>query len=260
MNFKLNKSELNFKVYTVASKPITPGANNDIAIITSVPMSHWIMSHTVPSGRPRSDGDVWIQYSVKGNTFNALKNNYMMIATIAAWQYVDGAWGEVEAVSCQNGEWVDWALVLISEKWIAKAIAGNSNQLNDPIRQAPNISLSDSEMTIVLDTSGTTNYRIGSAFYEELISFKNRNTITVDYSLSLPKDVQYSGGFVRMKVAKTMANGYEELATTDDLEIGNNKTAELSVSGLSDVDAYVAFELYTGRTKATFVVKDIRVS
>lgn len=108
MSFKFTKSNLNFDVYTVASKPTAPGANNDIAIITSVPMPNWIMSPDKPSGRPRSDGDVWIQYSVSGNTFNALKNNTMMIATISAWQYVDGAWVKVEAVSCQNGEWVNW--------------------------------------------------------------------------------------------------------------------------------------------------------
>ena len=108
MSFKFTKSNLNFDVYTVASKPTTPGANNDIAIITSVPMPNWIMSPDKPSGTPRSEGDVWIQYSVSGKTFNALKNNSMMIATIFAWQYADGAWIEVEAVSCQNGEWVEW--------------------------------------------------------------------------------------------------------------------------------------------------------
>ena len=107
MNFTLKKSDLNFKVYTVEANPSTPGAKNDIAVISPVPMSNWIMSPDKPSGIPRTDGDVWIQYSVNGNTFNALKNNSMMIATISAWQYVDGAWVDREAVSCQGGEWVD---------------------------------------------------------------------------------------------------------------------------------------------------------
>jgi hypothetical protein len=108
MNFTLKKSDLNFKVYTVPSKPTTPGAENDIAIISSVPMTNWIMSPEAPSGIPRTDGDVWIQYSVAGDTFNALKQNALMIATIKAWQYVDGAWVDREAVSCQGGAWVDW--------------------------------------------------------------------------------------------------------------------------------------------------------
>ena len=108
MNFTLKKSDLNFKVYTVPSKPTTPGAENDIAIISSVPMTNWIMSPEKPSDIPRNDGDVWIRYSAKGDTFNALKQNAMMIATISAWQYVDGAWVDREAVSCQGGVWVDW--------------------------------------------------------------------------------------------------------------------------------------------------------
>ena len=108
MNFTLKKSNLNFKVYTVESKPTTPGAENDIAIISSVPMTNWIMSPDNPTGIPRNEGDVWIQYSVCGNTKNILKQNAMTIATIRAWQYVDGAWVDREAVSCQDGAWVDW--------------------------------------------------------------------------------------------------------------------------------------------------------
>lgn len=108
MNFTLKKSDLNFKVYTVPSKPTTAGAENDIAIISSVPMSNWIMSPEKPSGAPRSNGDVWIQYSTKGSTRNILKQNSMMIAMITAWQYVDGAWVSREAVSCHGGEWVHW--------------------------------------------------------------------------------------------------------------------------------------------------------
>lgn len=109
MDFKLKKSDLNFNVYSVPSKPTTAGVENDIAIITSVSIPNWILSPDTPSGTPRSDGDVWIRYSVTGKTtFNALKNNTMMIATIKAWQYVDDAWVDVEAVSYQNGEWHEW--------------------------------------------------------------------------------------------------------------------------------------------------------
>lgn len=108
MDFKFKKSNLNFRVYTSETKPIEPGLENDIAIITSVPMPNWILSPDEPSGAPRSDGDVWIKYSVDGSTFNALKQGFMMIATISAWQYVDGAWVNVPAKSCQNGQWVDW--------------------------------------------------------------------------------------------------------------------------------------------------------
>lgn len=108
MKFTLKKSDLNLRVYTTPSKPTAAGAENDIAIISSVPMGNWLMSPEKPSGMPRNDGDVWIQYSTDGNTFNALKQNALMIATISAWQYVDGAWVDREAVSCQGGKWAEW--------------------------------------------------------------------------------------------------------------------------------------------------------
>lgn len=114
MNFTLSKSNLNFKVYRVPSRPTAPGAENDIAIISSVPMSNWIMSPEKPSGIPRTDGDVWIQYSTSGDTRNILKQNALMIATISAWQYVDGSWVDREAVSCQGGVWVDLVTYLFN--------------------------------------------------------------------------------------------------------------------------------------------------
>lgn len=133
MSFKFTKNNLNFDVYTSPAKPTTPGANNDIAIITSVPMPNWVMSPDKPSGTPRSDGDVWIQYSVDGNTFNALKNNSMMIATISAWQYVDEAWVEVEAVSCQGGEWVDWVHYLYSKGTLQNELSNGFVKLHSGV-------------------------------------------------------------------------------------------------------------------------------
>lgn len=115
MNFTLKKSDLNFKVYVAPTKPTAPGAENDIAIISSVPMSNWIMSPEKPSGIPRNDGDLWIQYSVTGNTKNILKQNAFMIFTISAWQYVDGAWVYRKAVSYQGGEWVEWITYLYNK-------------------------------------------------------------------------------------------------------------------------------------------------
>lgn len=124
MNFTLSKSNMNFKVYTVAEKPTDPGAENDIAIISSVPMTNWIMSTEKPSGIPRNNGDVWIQYSTKGDTFNALKQNAMMIAMIKAWQYLGGAWVDKVAESYQGGAWVDWIRYFYSKGNLFEDITG----------------------------------------------------------------------------------------------------------------------------------------
>ena len=165
MDFKLKKSELNFRVYTVDAKPTAPGTNNDIAVISSVPMTNWSLSPDAPSGIPRSDGDVWIQYSVTGKTFDTLKNNSMIIATISAWQYVDGAWTSVTAVSCQSGEWVDWIIQLydLGNEFEAQTggwsktgyTMGASGTLNAGTKNADNMTLTGASSTYAM--LGTAN-------------------------------------------------------------------------------------------------------
>lgn len=198
MSFKFTKSNLNFDVYTVAIKPTTPGENNDIAIITSVPMPNWIMSPDKPSGRPRSDGDVWIQYSVSGDTFNALKNNSMMIATIKAWQYVDGAWAEVEAVSCQDGEWVAWIVYLY-----------NNGTLSSPLTSAVTKTLSST--TIKFNSDNITYYDtnidgdVGGFAFDNKIDVSKFKTLRVKcrVSFSTTATEKYKFGISRAKSTST---------------------------------------------------------
>lgn len=119
MDFKLNKSNLNFRVYTASAVP-SVGNENDIVVISDAPMKNWVMSPDAPKGVPRNDGDVWITYSVTGNTFNALRNSTMLIATISAWQYIDGSWVDKSAKSYQNSAWADWRTYLFEEGTGAK--------------------------------------------------------------------------------------------------------------------------------------------
>lgn len=113
MDFKLKKNNLNFKVYTAAATPAT-GTENDIVIITSTAMKNWVLSPNAPSGAPRTDGDVWLQYSVDGDVFNTVKQNSFMIAPLTAWQYIDGTWASVPAVSYHGGEWTSWLVWLFN--------------------------------------------------------------------------------------------------------------------------------------------------
>lgn len=116
MDFKLKKSDLNFRVYTATETPET-GNENDIVIISDTPMKNWILSPEKPSGVPRNDGDVCIQYSVTDGAFNVVKNNVFMIATICAWQYVSGTWVSVKAMCYQNGMWNNW----VADTYLYKA-------------------------------------------------------------------------------------------------------------------------------------------
>lgn len=180
MSFKLKKSNLNFNVYAVETKPTAAGTENDIAIITSVPMPNWIMSPDKPSGIPRSDGDVWIQYSVSGDTFNALKKNSMMIATIAAWQYVDGAWDSVEAASYQDGAWKDWIIVLwnASENYENYGVLGNNGFYitRNSYREG---SLSKNVNGMVLNSNYGDN--IVFASHDDIIDFAGLSKLTVTW-------------------------------------------------------------------------------
>ena len=105
MDFKLSKSNLNFRVYTASATP-SAGEENDICVISNVPMKNWVLSPDAPRGAPRNDGDVWIRYSVSGNTFNALYGSVLSIAFISAMQYIDGEWVGMEAKRYHNGEWI----------------------------------------------------------------------------------------------------------------------------------------------------------
>lgn len=107
MSLKLNKSNLNFKVYTAAEVPAT-GVENDIVIVSATPMKNWIMSPDAPSNTPRSEGDVWIQYSTNAADFNLTKQNAVMVRFVSAKQFVNDAWVGVVPKSYQNGAWVDW--------------------------------------------------------------------------------------------------------------------------------------------------------
>lgn len=187
MNFTLKKSDLNFKVYTVEAKPTVPGAENDIAIISPVPMTNWFMSPEKPSGIPRNDGDVWIQYSVSGNTKNILKQNALVIATISAWQYVNGSWVDREAVSCQNGEWVEWLSYLIKDGDItdfANGFGGFTTRglglsSSNPKAKSPTATITDDYLKLYLDSTDSSYY--GGAYYlAQKIDLTNKKTIEAD--------------------------------------------------------------------------------
>ena len=114
MNFKLKGSDLNFRVYPATAFPDS-GIENDICFISDVAMSDWYLSPKTPVGTPKNEGDVWIQYSVTGYTFNALKNNTMAVAPFKVYQYIGGAWTEKEAKNYRDGEWIDWITWLFKE-------------------------------------------------------------------------------------------------------------------------------------------------
>lgn len=258
---------LNFKVKTYPSETELKAdkpRENTIGVITTTTMTSWVFSATEP--KEPEVGMVWIITGTSsGNEFNALKNNALQVYLLSAKQYASNAFVDVPSYIYQDGEWKAIELVLFpvngyTGEWVAKPYGSNAHNASDPPRATPTVSLSESAITVKLDTSGSQIYRMGSLFYDEPRNFKNRNTITVKYSLSIVKvDSEVSTGFVNLYVGKTMANGYGRLATLS-LPAGTDKTATLSVSALGDVDGYIAFEMYSGWAKNTLTIKEFKIS
>lgn len=236
MAFKLKSSNLSFRVKTAETMPTT-GTENDIAIITAVPMKNWIMSPDAPGGAPRTDGDVWLQYSVSGDVFNALRSNAMMIAPRKAWQYVNGAWTNVPSSIYKNGDWnplnVDGYLYNRGDE--CDSVTGgwtftqgrSSNPLGTYVKNADSI-----ELTVTETQSST--------------QAVTANTVNLtDYSKIHINVLSSNVGYLYLKCGTTqiMANGEEK---TDTLTAG---THSLDISSLSG-SYYIAVEAFSNKEAA----------
>ena len=99
-------TELNFKVVGGTTEPINP-IENMIWVNTDVEVAGNIFSSIEPTDTV--DGTIWIITGPSSDlSFNALKNNSIIICPISAKQYIDGVWVNKEAKSYKNGAWVDW--------------------------------------------------------------------------------------------------------------------------------------------------------
>jgi hypothetical protein len=104
MNFKLTKGEISLNVYATNVTPAV-GAENDIVVITSMPMKNWVLSPDSPINEPRNEGDVWIQYSVSGDVFDVMNSNDFMLSIVKVYQYIAGRWETRNAKLYKNGAW-----------------------------------------------------------------------------------------------------------------------------------------------------------
>lgn len=109
---QLDRSEgggagLNFKVVGGTTAPVTP-TKNIIWLNTPTRIPTWTCAPTEPM--EPAEGLVWL---VTGTTskisFSATKKNDIQVSLIAARQFVDGTWINVEAKIYQDGTWKDVA-------------------------------------------------------------------------------------------------------------------------------------------------------
>ena len=230
MDFKLKKSNLNFRVYTAALLPST-GSENDICVISEVPMKNWIMSPDKPSGAPRNDGDVWIQYSVTGNTFNILKNNTMLIATIKAWQYVDGAWVDTVARSYQNGVWVSWIadVYLYNSGDECTDITGGWSMVSNDGNKSMGLTKTNGYLNITVSWSGTyTAYSSTSTANTVDVSKHSKLNILYDFSASAGTFAGTGSPYQSLSIG--LGSSKTSASSPVSLDKGTNLTATLDIS------------------------------
>lgn len=97
---------LNFKVVGGTSAPASP-KENTIWVNTSTAITSWAFSATEP--KSPAEGMVWFVTGTNSPVeFNAIKKNGLHVYPISAKQYLNSAWVDKEAKTCQNGAWVDW--------------------------------------------------------------------------------------------------------------------------------------------------------
>lgn len=86
-------------------QPANP-SNNTIWVDTDAEITSWIFSAAEPENP--TEGMVWIATETASTvSFNALKENSVMVYPLSAKQYAGGAWVDVEAKCYQNAEWVE---------------------------------------------------------------------------------------------------------------------------------------------------------
>lgn len=110
-------ASLNFSVNTYLPDDALPesGSDNDIAVVTSEPMTSWVFSPIAPVNP--ENGTVWFgSRNVSSYQFNALKDNGIVICLDVVKQFINGEWVQITAYIYQNGTWSKFSMeVTITE-------------------------------------------------------------------------------------------------------------------------------------------------
>lgn len=100
---------LNFRIETYATEATLNAAmpgNNTIGIVTSTAINGWCMRPEAPMN-PVS-GMLWIKTGASDQTISVVRNADILVAPLAAYQYLNRKWEAKPAKTYSNG-WIDWA-------------------------------------------------------------------------------------------------------------------------------------------------------
>lgn len=224
-------TSLNFAVKAYPSEAellaVVP-KENTIGIITTTPITSWILSATEPS--PASDGMVWISIGASSQfEFNALKENALHVYPISAKQFVGDDWLERTAMIYQNERWLAWfdgylynagdECVGVTGGWVQTSYPnysdGNIVKESNYIR----LSVSSAPRSACVKTANP-------------IIFSNYNTLSINFS----KVELMSGATAKVVVASAIDSG---IVASLQLSNGGAGTRTVDLSNVSG--AYYVF-------------------
>lgn len=100
--------ELNFEVVGGTSQPSNP-KENTIWVNTSTAISGWIIDSGTNIPEDVADGTVFIHTTDNSNiSFNVLKDGYLFVNPMAAYQFKSNSWNGVDFKIYKAGEWLGY--------------------------------------------------------------------------------------------------------------------------------------------------------
>lgn len=111
INMNSQAREMNFcvKAYSSLSERPQSGRENEIAVITSVPVSSWVFASEEPE--EKTEGLVWFRLGMRSEAkFNAARKNGIVLSPIDCKQYHNGSGEEKDAYGYVGGEWKKWIM------------------------------------------------------------------------------------------------------------------------------------------------------
>lgn len=237
-------SSLNFKVVGGTTQPTSPGENT-IWVNTSVSITGWVFSATVPTA---SEGLVW--FAIGNNSpviFNAIKKNNLWVYPDSCQQYISGVWVTKTAKTYQSGTWKNWIFWLYKNG--VKEVEFTDNALNTI--GTTSLTWGNTAVTFTgigkdVESSGTTWFSVWTTTplvdvsgYTKLIcklsSLNCGNATWGTFNIGLVRSTQTElaiAGGIKNSVAETSDNSINGTAKTITLDISDITGEAAAVMGL----------------------------
>ena len=235
---------LNFKVVGGLARPTNP-AEGLVWAKTDVEPTGYHLSATAPENP--THGMLWIKISDSSNVEigTPLGKDYITINLNSVSQYVNGAWVDVEAMSFQNGVWVNFL-------YYAFASGGNYVGVWEPYAYGAGASYSGTTVTptITINDDGTMKVVVPRASTSESRGII-ANTTKIDFSefktLSIKAHDNGAASTASrvLGVVRSIVDHFELIANSEKVVGSTFKVYDIDVSDIN-TEGYIITSFYAG--------------